>query len=52
MENRQCVLVRAIPARSWSFSLTGLEETVAETLNAVHGCLFARAKRNLEQEHL
>ncbi|MCI8478366.1 MAG: proline--tRNA ligase [Oscillospiraceae bacterium] len=49
MEKGQCVLVRRDSGEKSFVSLEGIEETAAKLLDAVQDGLFARAKRNLEE---
>ncbi len=49
MEKNQCVLVRRDNGEESFVSLDGIEKTVADTLQAVHDGLFAKAKRNLDE---
>ncbi len=49
MEKEQCVLVRRDNGEKQFVSLSGLEKAVADTLDAMHGALYAKAKRNLEE---
>ncbi len=49
MEKNQCVLVRRDSGEKVIVSLDQIEETAAQMLDAIHDGLFARAKRNLEE---
>ena len=49
MEKNQCVLVRRDSGGKTFVSLDGIEETVAKMLDDIHDGLYARAKRNLEE---
>ena len=49
MEKNQCVLVRRDSGEKTFVSLDGIEETVAKMLDDIHDGLYARAKRNLEE---
>ncbi len=49
MEQAQCVLVRRDTGEKEIVALEQLEERVRKTLDAIHGNLYARAKRNLEE---
>lgn len=49
MEKNQCVLVRRDGGEKTFVSLEGIEETVAKMLDDIHDGLYARAKRNLEE---
>lgn len=49
MEKNQCVLVRRDSGEKTFVSLDGIEETVAKMLDDIHNGLYARAKRNLEE---
>jgi len=49
MEQEQCVLVRRDNGEKRSVPLSGLEKAVSDTLDAIHGNLYAKAKRNLEE---
>ena len=49
MEKNQCVLVRRDSGEKSFVSLDGIEETVAKMLDDIHDGLYARAKRNLEE---
>ena len=48
MEKNQCVLVRRDSGEKSFVSLDGIEDTVAAMLDAIHDGLYARAKKNLE----
>ncbi len=48
LENGECVLVRRNDREKITVKLENLESAVAEQLQAVHDGLFARAKKNLE----
>jgi len=48
IEKNQCVLVRRDSGEKTFVSLDGIEETVAQMLDAIHDGLYARAKKNLE----
>jgi len=48
IEKNQCVLVRRDSGEKSFVSLDGLEETVKTMLDAIHDGLYARAKKNLE----
>ncbi len=48
MEKNQCVLVRRDSGEKTFVSLDGIEDTVAKMLDDIHDGLFARAKKNLE----
>ena len=48
MEQNQCVLVRRDSGEKTFVSLDGIEETVAKMLDDIHDGLFAKAKKNLE----
>ncbi len=48
IEKNQCVLVRRDNGEKLFVSLDGIEETVAQTLDAIHDGLYAKAKKNLE----
>ncbi len=48
MEKNQCVLVRRDSGEKNFVSLDGLEQTVQETLDSIHDGLYAKAKKNLE----
>ena len=48
MEKNQCVLVRRDSGEKVFVSLDGIEETVGTMLDAIHDGLYAKAKRNLE----
>ena len=49
MEKGQCVLVRRDSGEKTFVSLEGIEETVARMLDDIHDGLYARAKKNLEE---
>ena len=49
MEKTQCVLVRRDSGEKVFVSLDGIEQTVAEMLDAIHDGLYAKAKRNLDE---
>ncbi len=48
IEKNQCVLVRRDSGEKTFVSLDGIEETVAQMLNSIHDGLYAKAKKNLE----
>ena len=48
MEKGQCVLVRRDSGEKSFVSLDGIEDTVARMLDAIHDGLYAKAKKNLE----
>ena len=48
MEKNQCVLVRRDSGEKTFVSLDNIEDTVAEMLDSIHDGLYARAKKNLE----
>ena len=48
MEKNQCVLVRRDSGEKAFVSLDGLEQTVQTMLDSIHDGLYARAKKNLE----
>jgi len=48
IEKGQCVLVRRDSGEKSFVSLDGLEDTVAKMLEDIHAGLYARAKKNLE----
>ena len=48
MEKNQCVLVRRDSGEKSFVSLDGIEDTVAKMLEDIHAGLYARAKKNLE----
>jgi len=48
MEKNQCVLVRRDSGEKVFVSLDGIEETVAKMLDDIHDGLYAKAKKNLE----
>ena len=49
MEKNQCVLVRRDSGEKLFVSLDDIEDTVAKTLDEIHEGLFARARKNLEE---
>ncbi len=49
LEKNQCVLVRRDSGEKSFVGLDGLEDAVAELLDAVHAGLYAKAKKNLEE---
>ena len=49
MEKNQCVLVRRDTGEKSFVSLDGIEETAAALLEDIHRGLYARARRNLEE---
>ncbi len=49
MEKNQCVLVRRDSGEKSFVSLDGIEETAARMLDAVQDGLYAKAKKNLEE---
>jgi len=49
MEKEQCVLVRRDTGEKIFVPLADLESTVAKILDAIHDNLFAKAKKNLEE---
>lgn len=49
LEQKQCVLVRRDTGAKQFVALDQLEAAVAETLDAIHESLFAKAKQNLEE---
>ncbi len=49
IEKNQCVLVRRDSGEKSFASLDGLEQTVAEMLDTIHDALYAKAKKNLEE---
>ena len=49
LEKNQCVLARRDSGEKSFVSLEGIEETAARMLDAIHDGLYARAKRNLEE---
>lgn len=49
MEKNQCVLVRRDSGEKSFVSLDGIEDTVAGMLEDIHQGLYAKAKRNLEE---
>ena len=48
MEKNQCVLVRRDSGEKVFVSLDGIEDTVAKMLDDIHDGLYAKAKKNLE----
>jgi prolyl-tRNA synthetase len=48
MEKNQCVLVRRDNGEKTFVSLDGIEETVGKMLDDIHNNLYAKAKKNLE----
>ena len=48
MEKNQCVLVRRDSGEKSFVSLDNIEQTVAQMLDAIHDGLYAKAKKNLE----
>ena len=48
MEKNQCVLVRRDSGEKSFVSLDGIEDTVASMLDSIHDGLYAKAKKNLE----
>ncbi len=48
IEKNQCVLVRRDNGEKTFVSLDGIEETVARMLDSIHDGLYAKAKKNLE----
>ena len=48
MEKNQCVLVRRDSGEKSFVSLDGIEDTVARMLDDIHAALYAKAKKNLE----
>ena len=48
IEKNQCVLVRRDSGEKVFVSLDNIEETVAQMLDSIHDGLYARAKKNLE----
>ena len=48
MEKNQCVLVRRDSGEKSFVSLDGIEDTVAKMLDDIHAGLYAKAKKNLE----
>ena len=48
MEKNQCVLVRRDSGEKSFVSLDGIEDTVAKMLDDIHDGLYAKAKKNLE----
>ncbi len=49
MEKNQCVLVRRDSGEKTFVSLEGIEDTVAKMLDAIHDGLYAKAKKNLDE---
>ncbi|MBO5034915.1 MAG: proline--tRNA ligase, partial [Oscillospiraceae bacterium] len=49
MEQNQCVLVRRDSGEKIVASLDGIEETVKKLLDDIHDGLYAKAKKNLEE---
>ena len=49
MEQNQCVLVRRDSGEKLFVSLDGIEETVKKLLDDIHDGLYAKAKKNLEE---
>ena len=49
MEKNQCVLVRRDSGEKSFVSLDGIEDAVAQMLESIHAGLYARAKKNLEE---
>ena len=49
MEQNQCVLVRRDSGEKTFVSLDGIEKTAAEMLESIHAGLYAKAKKNLEE---
>ena len=49
LEKNQCVLVRRDSGEKVFVSLDGIEQTVAGTLDAIHDGLYAKARKNLEE---
>ena len=49
IEKNQCVLVRRDSGEKAFVSLDGIEDTVKEMLDAIHDGLYAKAKKNLEE---
>lgn len=49
MEQNQCVLVRRDSGEKAFVSLDGIEETVSALLDAVHDGIYAKAKKNLDE---
>ena len=49
MEQNQCVLVRRDSGEKVTASLDGIEETVKKLLDDIHDGLYAKAKKNLEE---
>lgn len=48
IEKNQCVLVRRDSGEKTFVSLDGIEDTVASMLDSIHDGLYAKAKKNLE----
>lgn len=48
IENEQCVLVRRDTGEKLTTPLAGLEESIKKLLDDIHNSLYAKAKRNLE----
>ena len=48
IEKNQCVLVRRDSGEKVFVSLDGIEDTVAQMLDSIHDGLYARARKNLE----
>ena len=48
MEKNQCVLVRRDSGEKSFVSLDGIEDTMARMLEDIHAALYAKAKKNLE----
>ena len=48
IEKNQCVLVRRDSGEKVFVSLDGIEDTVAKMLDSIHDGLYAKAKKNLE----
>ncbi len=48
IEKNQCVLVRRDSGEKVFVSLDGIEDTVAQMLDSIHAGLYARARKNLE----
>ena len=49
MEKNQCVLVRRDTGEKLFVSLDGIEDTVKKLLDDIHDGLYAKAKKNLEE---
>lgn len=49
IEKNQCVLVRRDSGEKSFVSLDGIEETVAAMLDSIHDGLYAKAKKNLDE---